>query len=366
MNVTKAASEELLSTVAVLPDHVLLERTRMLARHEQALQLCVFDHLREIEGRRLYLRLGFSSLFDYTVRELHYTEAAAWRRIKAMRLCRETRGVRAWLQDGSLNLSNAALLQNSFERWDRSAGGRIATGRHQRRAACRLGSIRDAGRGTGCAIAGAGCSRPAAAGRTSGGQEHAAGATDAGRGGSRGGGAGRAAARAGGRALGAESGDRRRVPARTAAAAGVAVPRGSAPDGRAARGAAGEGGSGALRPEPAAAPEAEVRLSGWRAFVRDSGAGDGRSLPQRRRGGGDRADFGGEAVRGSRQFDSGSGHRRRRIGGAHFGGEVPRGSRQFDTGAEDRRRRGASFGGEAPQIAGQIDSGCGEARGLAA
>ena len=127
-NVTEAGSEEILSTVAVLPDQVLLEQTRMLARHEQALQLSVLDHLREIEARRLYLRLGYSSLFDYTVRELRYTEAAAWRRIKAMRLCRETRGVREWLQDGSLNLSNAALLQNSFERWDRSAGGRTATG----------------------------------------------------------------------------------------------------------------------------------------------------------------------------------------------------------------------------------------------
>ena len=98
----------------------------MLARHEQALQLCVLDHLREIDARRLYLRLGHSSLFDYTVRELQYTEAAAWRRIKAMRLCRETRGVRERLQDGSLNLSNAALLQNSFERWDRNGGGPVA------------------------------------------------------------------------------------------------------------------------------------------------------------------------------------------------------------------------------------------------
>ena len=125
-NVTSSASEELLSTIAVLPDQVLLEQTRMLARHEQALQLCVLDHLREIEARRLYLRLGYSSLFDYTVRELHYTEAAAWRRIKAMRLCRETRGVRERLQDGSLNLSSAALLQNSFERWERSGGGPVA------------------------------------------------------------------------------------------------------------------------------------------------------------------------------------------------------------------------------------------------
>ena len=40
-NVTSSASEELLATVAVLPDQVLLEQTRMLARHEQALQLSV-------------------------------------------------------------------------------------------------------------------------------------------------------------------------------------------------------------------------------------------------------------------------------------------------------------------------------------
>ena len=271
INATSSASEELLSTVAMLPDQVLLERTVMLARHEQALQLCVLDHLREIDARRLYLRLGYSSLFDYTVRELHYTEAAAWRRIKAMRLCRETRGVRERLQDGSLNLSNAALLQNSFERWDRSGGGPVDAGspgartgrrgiggsRHQRRGWRRLGSRGGAGRRGGCARAGAGCARPAGAGGARDGQEHAAGATDAGRGGSRGGGARRAAAAAGGRALGVEGGDRRRVPARIAAVAGTAVARGSAPDGRATGGAAGAGGSGTLRPEPTPAPEAE-------------------------------------------------------------------------------------------------------------
>ena len=153
-NVTESASDELLSTVAMLPDQVLLEQTRMLARHEHALQLSVLDHLREIETRRLYLRRGFSSLFDYTVRELRYTEAAAWRRIKAMRLCRETRGVRERLQDGSLNLSNAALLQNSFERWDRGGGG--------------PGAAAPVGRGRGAA--GSAAAGPGAAGSAGGGQ----------------------------------------------------------------------------------------------------------------------------------------------------------------------------------------------------
>ncbi|MDE0446124.1 MAG: hypothetical protein OXH96_05575, partial [Spirochaetaceae bacterium] len=61
-------------------------------------------------------------MFDYVVHELGYTAAAAWRRIKAMRLCSQTRGARELLQDGSLNLSNAAQVQNLFERSDRSRG----------------------------------------------------------------------------------------------------------------------------------------------------------------------------------------------------------------------------------------------------
>ena len=110
------------STVAALPDYLLLAQTRQLARHEQALQILVLDHLREIEARRLHLTRGYGSLFDYVVHELGYTAAAAWRRIKAMRLCDQTNGARELLQDGSLNLSNAAQLQNLFERSDRSRG----------------------------------------------------------------------------------------------------------------------------------------------------------------------------------------------------------------------------------------------------
>ena len=41
--------------------------TRSLVLHEQALQLAVLDHLREIHTRHMHLRLGFSSLFDYTI-----------------------------------------------------------------------------------------------------------------------------------------------------------------------------------------------------------------------------------------------------------------------------------------------------------
>ena len=122
MSMSESPSPVLWSTVSALPDYLLLAQTRQLARHEQALQILVLDHLREIEARGLHLTRGYGSLFDYVVHELGYTAAAAWRRIKAMRLCSATNGARELLQDGKLNLSNAAQLQNLFERSDRGHG----------------------------------------------------------------------------------------------------------------------------------------------------------------------------------------------------------------------------------------------------
>ena len=115
-------STGLWSTVAALPDYLLLSQTRQLARHEQALQILVLDHLREIEARQLHLTRGYGSLYDYVVRELGYTAAAAWRRIKAMRLSTQIGVAGELLRDGSLALSNAAQLQNLFERSDRNHG----------------------------------------------------------------------------------------------------------------------------------------------------------------------------------------------------------------------------------------------------
>ncbi|MDE0217928.1 MAG: hypothetical protein OXJ90_01560 [Spirochaetaceae bacterium] len=116
------------STVAALPDYLLLAQTRQLARHEQALQILVLDHLREIEARRLHLTRGYGSLFDYVVHELGYTAAAAWRRIKAMRLCTQTDAARELLR--AHHFGGEALLEGRARQ--RFACG----GTEQRRARC--------------------------------------------------------------------------------------------------------------------------------------------------------------------------------------------------------------------------------------
>ncbi len=104
------------STVGALSDRELLRQTGTLVQHERHLLGAVIDHLSEIETRRLYLQRGCSSLFDYAVRELGYSEAAAGRRIGAVRLCADQPGARERLRDGSLTLSAAAELQWAFDR----------------------------------------------------------------------------------------------------------------------------------------------------------------------------------------------------------------------------------------------------------
>ena len=97
-----------------LGDQQLLEQTRRLAANQRCLEVHILDHLDEIDRRGLALRRGFSSLFDYAVRELRFSDAAAQRRIQAMRLCRRHGWVRASLQSGALSMTAAGQLETTF------------------------------------------------------------------------------------------------------------------------------------------------------------------------------------------------------------------------------------------------------------
>ena len=123
-----ASDTPVTTTVAGLSDRRLVQRLKELTAVERHLEVVVIEHLRELDRRRLFLTLGCSSLFDYATRELGYSEAAAWRRIKAMRLCREVEGARERMRDGSLTLNSAALLQNAFDKQERKQAGGAQAG----------------------------------------------------------------------------------------------------------------------------------------------------------------------------------------------------------------------------------------------
>ena len=106
-------------TIKQLSNEELLSHTKLLVQKERNIHIQVLRHLAEIDSRNLFFRQGFFSLFDYAVRELGYSEGAAYRRIKAMKLCQELPKTENRLQSGKLSLSAASQLQVFFEKQDK-------------------------------------------------------------------------------------------------------------------------------------------------------------------------------------------------------------------------------------------------------
>ena len=109
------------NTLHFVSDDELLLRTRELALHETEITIVTVQHLDEIERRGLYDKRGYPSLFEYAVRELHYSKGCAWRRIMVMKLCRAVPGIADKLRSGELNLTTASQLQNAIEKRVRKA-----------------------------------------------------------------------------------------------------------------------------------------------------------------------------------------------------------------------------------------------------
>lgn len=99
-----------------LSNEALLSQTKLCARNECEMTLQVLHHIKEIERRRLFAALSYSSLFDYTTRELGYCAASACRRIDAMRLLKDLPEIEEKIQDGKLTLSTVARAQSFFKK----------------------------------------------------------------------------------------------------------------------------------------------------------------------------------------------------------------------------------------------------------
>ena len=111
---------------STLGDQQLLAQTKRLAANQRSLEVHILDHLDEIDRRHLALRRGFSSLFDYAVRELRFSDAAAQRRIQTMRLCRRHGPVRAMLYSGELSVTATAQMETAFAAAERACRRAIA------------------------------------------------------------------------------------------------------------------------------------------------------------------------------------------------------------------------------------------------
>jgi hypothetical protein len=98
------------NTLSKLSDTQLILRLDALVQKERETTLEVIRHIIEFNHRKLYLGIGYSSLYDYCTLHLGLSGSAAMRRIKTARTIREFPELFGLLQNNQLNLTSVCML----------------------------------------------------------------------------------------------------------------------------------------------------------------------------------------------------------------------------------------------------------------
>lgn len=95
---------------ATMSDADLIAELGHLVARERWATGQVLRSLMEFDARRLYLALGYSSMFAYCTQALHYAEHAALNRIEVARAARRLPCLLGHIDAGMLNITGARLL----------------------------------------------------------------------------------------------------------------------------------------------------------------------------------------------------------------------------------------------------------------
>ncbi|HKW14402.1 MAG TPA: hypothetical protein VJS69_07955, partial [Candidatus Krumholzibacteria bacterium] len=93
-----------------LSNSQILSGSKAARAQEHGGLLSAIGLLVETDRRKMYLEVGYSSLFDYCMRELGYSESQAMRRITAARCVAAFPQVFALLKHNEINLSTISRV----------------------------------------------------------------------------------------------------------------------------------------------------------------------------------------------------------------------------------------------------------------
>lgn len=97
--------------LATLSDQSLLAELESLVRIERTTTSEIVVAIKEVDNRRLYLKMGHTSLFSYLTKGLGYTPSAAQRRIDSARLMQTIPALQQDLASGRLNIMQVSMLE---------------------------------------------------------------------------------------------------------------------------------------------------------------------------------------------------------------------------------------------------------------
>jgi 5-methylcytosine-specific restriction endonuclease McrA len=120
MELSRRSDQELLSDIA-----------KLVGSHRDITAKLVL-YLAEIEGRRLHLQVGFSSMFEFCVKKLGLGEGEAFRRIVAARLGKRFPVVYSLLASGAMHLTSLELLSKRLTEENHAELLEAASGKSKR------------------------------------------------------------------------------------------------------------------------------------------------------------------------------------------------------------------------------------------
>lgn len=106
----------------IIPDDDLLRSLKHLVARERKLCCEILSFINEVERRRLFAELGYSSCFDWLTKDIGYSGPAAYRRIQAARLMRAVPSASSKVASGELNLTTLAKAQSMIRTEEKRSG----------------------------------------------------------------------------------------------------------------------------------------------------------------------------------------------------------------------------------------------------
>jgi hypothetical protein len=107
------------SNVKQLSDKALIDQTDLVTTAHRSLTVLVLRHLREVEVRRLYVDLNYSSMHKCCIHRYKFSENETQRWLDSARLMTELPEIETQVESGSLNVTNLYKLQ-SFVRAEKA------------------------------------------------------------------------------------------------------------------------------------------------------------------------------------------------------------------------------------------------------
>jgi hypothetical protein len=119
-----------------LSDPALLHGLATIVSQDRVTTASMLAHLAEVDGRRLHLPAGYSSMFLYCLHELRMSEDVTYKRIRAARAARRFPAIFAALASGRLHLAAIVLLTPHLT--PETADELLATAEHKSKAEIEL------------------------------------------------------------------------------------------------------------------------------------------------------------------------------------------------------------------------------------